>query len=128
MDLLDHLLIVLAGIPSTFQHPTQLYCSPQLPLQPLRPHFSYKPHPLYMFTYCSHLSNAATDIWPNGDLFRQVPLYFSFIEQELDKKQRRPWWSENVARTFEQSIFNEIHTMHTVVNRIQRMIQSSIRN
>ena len=64
-------LIALAGIPNTLQYPTLLCCSLQLGLQPLRPHFSYKPHPL-CFAYCSHLSNAATDIWPNaiGDRFR----------------------------------------------------------
>ena len=35
MGLLDHLLIPLAG---TLQHPTLLYCSPQLRLQPPRLH------------------------------------------------------------------------------------------
>ena len=39
----------------------------------------------------------------------------SFIDQELVKKQRRPWWSANVARTFERSIFNEIHTIRNAI-------------
>ena len=82
MGLLDLLLIALAGIPSTLQRPTLLYCSPQLRLQPLRPHSSYKPHPL-CFAYCSHLSNATTDIWPNGDRFRQVPLYYLFFQTSI---------------------------------------------
>ena len=80
--LLDHLLIVLAGIPNTLQRPTLLYCSLQLRLQSLRSHFSYKPHPL-CFAYCSHLSNAATDICPNGDRFRQIPLYLEHIFEIL---------------------------------------------
>ena len=33
----------------------------------------------------------------------------SFIKRELDKKQRRPWWSEYVTKTFEHSVFNKIH-------------------
>ena len=62
VGLLDHLLIALAGIPSTSRHPTLLYCSPQLRLQPLRPHFSYKLRPLcsvhaatsLLNQFCSH--------------------------------------------------------------------------
>ena len=36
-----------------------------------------------------------------------------FVHREFIKKRRRPRWSENVAITFERSIFNEIHTIHT---------------
>ena len=64
--------------------PSLLHCSiaAYSYLQPLRSHFSYKPHPL-CFAYCSHLSNAARDICPNGDHFRQIPLYLEHIFEIL---------------------------------------------
>jgi hypothetical protein len=34
-----------------------------------------------------------------------------FIDWE---QRRRQWWSANVTRTFEQSVFNEIHTIHAL--------------
>ena len=70
VGLLDHLLIALTGIPRIY---SALHCS-------ITAH-SYVCNHLGLtsptsFAYCSHLSNAATDIWPNGDRFRQVPLYY----------------------------------------------------
>ena len=35
-----------------------------------------------------------------------------FVHRELVKKRRRQRWSANVAKTLEQSVFNESHTMH----------------
>ena len=46
-------------------------------------------------------------------------LHTSFLEKKPSpspcvKKRRRQRWSANVARTFERSVFNEIHTMHVL--------------
>ena len=51
------------------------------------------------------MSQSELSLELHTNLFEMKQLYFSFIERELDKK----WWSEKVARSFEQSIFNEIH-------------------
>jgi hypothetical protein len=35
----------------------------------------------------------------------------TFIHRELIRKQRRQWWSTRIAKSFKQSVLNEIHTM-----------------
>ena len=79
--------------------------------------------------HCTHIIDVYYNIEDSGYLVRSVTSQLelllslhtslvekkpSFVHQELVMKPGRQWWSENHARTFEQSIFSESHTTKTL--------------